>query len=471
MSADLCFLSAHELGRRYRTRDLSPVEVADAHLRRIEALNARLNAFVTVTADLALEQARAAERQLVAGDSGNPLLGVPYSLKDLYATAGIRTTAGSKILSDWVPDFDSASYEQLRAAGAVLLGKTNTHEYAAGGTTNNPWYGQTYNPWHPERIPGGSSGGAGSAVAAGLGPIGMGSDTAGSIRLPASFCGVVGLKPTYGRASAYGVTPLAWSLDHVGPLTRTVTDAALTLAALAGHDPRDPSSALAETDDYLSDLERGVRGLRIGVPNHYFFDLLDPEYERSVRSAIAQLEQLGAELHDVEVPGVDEGHAAADVLIFAEASEYHRNNFQKWPASFGADLQDRILVGGLLGAVDYARAQRVRSRLREYVSRLFDPIDVLVTPTTTRGAPPLNVGRTVMVGDREVPLRTALTKYSRFFNVTGQPAISIPCGIDGDGLPIGLQLVGRPFGEATILRAARALEPIINWAAHQPPLD
>lgn len=470
VSAELCFASATELGQRYRRGEVSPVEVTRALLERIERVNPLLNAFITVTADLALAQARDAERRLRAQGELHPLLGVPYTLKDLYATAGVRTTAGSRVLADWVPTFDATAHARLRAAGAVLLGKTNTSEYAAGPTNANVWYGQAYNPWCTDRIPGGSSGGAGAAVAAGLCPIGLGSDTGGSIRIPAALCGVVGLKPTFGRVSAYGIVPLSWSQDHAGPLTRTVADAALVLQTIAGYDPQDPNCATVPLDDYSAALQRDAHGVRIGVPTTHFFDDLDPAVERAVRDALGVLRGLGAEVREVQLPWIDEALDAANVISWVEAADYHRDTFAARAADLGPEVQDRVLVGTMLSGVDYVRAQRVRTWLRGRCAELFAQVDVLVSPTTAIPAPPAGAKR-VNSGEHSILVRPALTRFTRLANVTGLPAITVPCGFDEAGLPIGLQIIARAFDESTVLRVAHAYERATNWSARRPPID
>lgn len=468
VTTDLCFATAHELSRLYRRRAASPVETVQQMLRRIEALNPRLNAFLTITADLALEQARAAERRLAASDA-HPLLGVPYSLKDLYATAGVRTTAGSRVLAKWIPTFDATVHARLQAAGAVLLGKTHMNEYAAGATGANVWYGQASNPWALDRIPGGSSSGAGAAVAAGLGPIGLGSDTGGSIRIPAALCGVVGLKATFGRVSAYGAVPLGWSVEHFGPLTRTVTDAALVLQTIAGRDANDPNSATVPVDDYLAALERDVRGMRVGVPRDFFFDALDAAVERTVRAALTVLEGLGVELREVSVPWAEEALAAATVIPYAEGADYHRGVFATRSKDLGPEVQDRVLVGSLLSGVDYVRAQRIRAWLRGCCEEMFGQIEALVTPTVALGAP-LVTARRVHLGGRDMSVGAALSRLTRFHNVTGLPAITVPCGFDDAALPVGLQIAARPFAEATVLRLARAYERATAWTARRPSL-
>jgi aspartyl-tRNA(Asn)/glutamyl-tRNA(Gln) amidotransferase subunit A len=466
---DLCFASATELGQRYRRGEVSPVEVTRALLDRIERVNPRLNAFITVTHELALAQARDAERRLRERTDHQPLLGVPYTLKDLYATAGIRTTAGSRVLADWVPAIDATVHARLRAAGAILLGKTNTSEFAAGPTNANVWYGQARNPWRTDHVPGGSSGGAGAAVAAGLCPIGLGSDTGGSIRIPAALCGVVGLKATFGRVSTYGVVPLSWSQDHAGPLTRTVADAALVLQTIAGADPLDPCCATEPLGDYLAALQENVRGVRVGVPTSFFFEDLDPAVEQAVRAAIDVLAGLGAAVREIAIPWLDLAHDAANIISWVEAADYHRGTFAARPADLGPDVQDRVLVGTVLSGVDYVRAQRVRAWLRGRCAELFERVDVLATPTTAIPAPLVGAKR-VASGGREVLVRPALSRLTRLANVTGLPSISVPCGFSADGLPIGLQLTARAFGEAMVLRVAHAYERATAWSRRRPSL-
>ena len=464
MSDDaLCFLGAAELGRRLGRREVSPVEVARAHLARIEQLDAKLNAYLTVTADRALAEAAAAEREIAAGQSRGPLHGVPLALKDLFDTAGVRTTAGSKILARNVPVRDAAVVERLRAAGLVLLGKTNLHEFAFGTTSNNPHYGPCRNPWDLERSPGGSSGGNGAALAAGLCAVSLGTDTGGSIRIPAGACGVVGLKPTLGRVSRRGVTPLAWSFDTVGPMTRTVEDAALLMNAIAGPDAEDEWCAARPAEDFTRDLEHGARGLTLGVPREWFFEGMEPGIEAAVREAIAVLEREGARRMDVALPGMADAHTAHHAILAAEAAAFHGPWLRERPDDYGGDVRRGLELGQLIAAVDYVNARRVQAIVSATFRAALAGADVLVTPCLPRA--PLRVGEP-MSREPEVAWNRLLTPV----NVAGYPAISLPCGFDGVGMPVGLQIIGRPFEEALLLRVARAYERATEWSTRWPPV-
>ncbi len=349
---DLCYLSIAETLARFRTRDLSPVELTQAHLDRIQALDGQLNAYITVLGDRALEQARAAEKAYASGKAAGPLAGVPIAVKDLVYTSGIRTTAGSKILADFIPEYDATVAERLQGAGAVLLGKLNLMEFAMGGTYTNFHYGPTRNPWDTERFPGGSSCGSGAAVASGMAMGALGSDTGGSIRGPAHNCGIVGLKPTYGRVSRHGVVPLSWSLDHVGPMTRTVEDNALMLQAIAGHDPQDPASSKAPVSDYTARLGEGVRGLRIGVLRTYFFDNLREEVSQAIESALGVLTELGATLQEVSLERSAKARAMYLAIAYSEATTYHRPWMQTRIDDYGPNCRTRLEQGLAIPATD-----------------------------------------------------------------------------------------------------------------------
>jgi aspartyl-tRNA(Asn)/glutamyl-tRNA(Gln) amidotransferase subunit A len=459
----LCFLSASELGRRIARREVSPVEVARAHLARIERLDARLNAFLTVTAERALEEAAAAEREIAAGRSRGPLHGVPLALKDLFDTAGVRTTAGSKILADNLPARDAAVVERLSAAGLVLLGKTNMHEFAYGTTSNNPHYGPCRNPWDPERSPGGSSGGSGAALAAGLCAVSLGTDTGGSIRIPAGACGVVGLKPTLGRVSRRGVTPLAWSFDTVGPMARTVEDTALLMNAIAGPDAEDGGCAARPAADFTRELEAGVRGLTLGAPRDWFFEGVEPGVEVVVRQAIAVLEREGARRMDVALPGMAGAHTAHHGILAAEASAFHGAWLRERPQDYGDAMRTGLELGQLIPAVDYVNARRVQVIVQATFRAALATADVLVTPCLPQ-APP-RVGQP-MSREPAVAWNRLLTPV----NVAGYPALSLPCGFDDVGMPVGLQIVGRPFEDAMVLRLARAYERATDWGTRWPPV-
>ncbi len=461
-------LTIGRAAKAFRARALSPTELAEAYLARIATVNPRVNAYVTVTAERARADARRATDELAAGRSRGPLHGIPVALKDLYETAGIRTTGGAKIHADYVPGADCTVARRLREAGTVLLGKLNTHEYAYGVTTDNPHYGATRNPWNTEHIPGGSSGGSGAAIAAGLATATTGTDTGGSIRMPASLCGVVGLKPTYGRVSKAGVLPLSYLFDHAGPLTRTVEDAALVLNAIAGYDPADPSTVRIPVDDYTAGLGDGVRGLRVGVPRSYFFAQLDCEVAAAVEQALSDLRRLGADVRDVEVAGVEMGVAATFGLVLAEAQEIHAEALQARPGDFGADVRD-ILATPAPATPMLMTALRARDALGAAMRVALESVDVLVTPTTPIVA--ARIGQdAVTYGGGEEAILFAMIRCTAPFNATGLPALSLPCGFTRAGLPVGLQIVGRPFDERTVLRAGHAYEQATAWHTRTPSL-
>jgi aspartyl-tRNA(Asn)/glutamyl-tRNA(Gln) amidotransferase subunit A len=459
----LCFLSASELGRRIARREVSPVEVTRAHLARIERFDAKLNAFLLVTAGRALAEAAVAEREIAAGQSRGPLHGVPMALKDLFDTAGVRTTAGSKILAQNVPARDAAAVERLRAAGLVLLGKTNLHEFAFGTTNDNPHHGPARNPWDLERSPGGSSGGSGAALAAGLCAVSLGTDTGGSIRIPAGACGVVGLKPTLGRVSRRGVTPLAWSFDTVGPMARTVGDAAWLMNAIAGPDAEDEWCAARPAEDFARELERGAGGITLGVPREWFFEGVEPGIEAAVRAAIAVLEREGARRVESPFPGMADAHTAHHAILAAEAAAFHGPWLRERPDEYGSDVRRGLELGQLIPAVDYVNARRVQAIVRATFRTALADADVLVTPCLPQA--PLRVGEP-MSREPAVAWNRLLTPV----NLAGHPALSVPCGFDGGGMPVGLQIIGRPFEEALLLRVARAFERATEWDAGRPPI-
>ena len=439
-----------------RARRVSSVELTSAALARIERLDPILKAFITVTAEPALHQARQADAALASGQDRGPLHGIPVAVKDLFFTRGVHTTGGSKPYENFVPEMNAAVVDRLLAAGAVMLGKLNMHEMAYGITSANPHYGAVANPWNVAHSPGGSSGGSGAAVATGMAFAAMGSDTGGSIRIPASFCGVVGLKPTYGRVSRYGTLPLGYSLDHMGPLTNTVRDAALVLNAIAGHDPRDPASSRRHFDDVLPSPEVSIRGLRIGVPRNYYFDRLDTEVEASVRSAVAKAETLGAHVTLVNVPDIAALNAVSRVILLAEASAV-AEPFLDRREQFGPDVLALLEQGRLVPATDYVNAQRLRRKLCSEFNRIWKDVDCLVAPATPNTAPLIGAAK-VRLGGMEEDVRLATTRLVRGINALGLPALSIPCGLTSSQLPIGLQVIGPAFEEARLLRVGAALE-------------
>jgi aspartyl-tRNA(Asn)/glutamyl-tRNA(Gln) amidotransferase subunit A len=460
MSDDIAYATIRTLGMHYRKRELSPVEVTRTLLDRIAQLDPKLHAFVTLTTDRALADAQAAEAALRRGDT-RPLLGIPVAHKDIYCTQGIHTTGGSALLADWIPAHDATCVRRWQEAGTVLLGKLITHEFAFGIQMPGHRFQPARNPWHLEHIPGGSSSGSGVALAAGLVVGATGSDTGGSIRGPAAFCGIVGLKPTYGRVSRAGVLTLSWTLDHTGPMARTVEDCAYLLQALAGHDLADPASSRAPVDDYLTPLGRDIRGLRIGVPRTYFFDGIDPEVAQAFEAALTTLRQLGAEVRDVTIPSLHTTPAFL-LILMAEAFAYHERDLREHPELYGDVLRERLLTGALVTAAEYTQAQRLRARLCGETAEVLRHVDVLVTPTTPTPATSFTRAQDPEFGFPRSNMPP--------FNLSGLPTLALPCGFASSGLPLSLQLAGRPFEEGTVLRVGHAYEQATPWHTHRPPL-
>ncbi len=463
MSADLHWLSVAEAAQLIAARKLSPVELTEASLRRIEQLEGRLNAFITVDGDAAMTAASEAADEIAKGGAHGPLHGIPIALKDIFGVAGVRMTGGSEILSENVASEDAEATARLKAAGTVVLGKLNLHEFAFGATGVNPHYGAARNPWDLERITGGSSSGSGASVAAGECAAALGTDTGGSIRIPASLCGIVGLKPTYGRVSKRGVLPLSWSLDHVGPMTRTVEDAAIVLQAIAGRDADDASTVGEPVPDYMQMLRQGVQGLRIGIPKEFFFENLHPEVESAVRSAIGLLGEMGADPTEVDVPLISEIPGGVTAIMLPEALAYHQKWMSERPDDYGDDVRYRLELGASFLAVHYVQAQRFREMaVAAWREEVFPKVDLIVTPTTPITARPIEEG------DLQVTFN--LIRFTNPLNFLGVPAISIPCGFTGEGLPVGLQLVGRWWDEASVLRAAYAYEQATDWHERRAPI-
>ena len=464
-------LHAHSLAAvsdLVRRREVSPVEVTRDVLDRIAAIEPRLNAFITVMADEALAAARGAEDEIAGGHWRGPMHGIPVSVKDLFDVAGVRTTAASRFLADAAPSReDAAVVQRLRAAGAIIVGKNNLHEFAYGTTSQTSHFGPVCNPWDESRIPGGSSGGSGAAVAAGMSFASIGTDTGGSIRIPSACCGVVGLKPTFGRVSRYGLLPLAGSLDHAGPLTRTVEYAAVVLAAIAGYDPRDPASTDVPIPAFADGLEGGAAGLRIGVLGARVAEA-DAEVADAVRLALQSLAAAGAEVRAVTLGLLDEARAAVVAVLAAEASASLEERLQTHPDWFGADVRERLVRGQQVLALDYLRAFELRRRLHHEVGQAFEDVDVLVSPMLLVGAPP--IGATIVpINDGTIDVLRAMTANTREWNLLGLPAMSVPCGFTSAGLPIGLQIVGPALAESTVLRAARAYERTTDGPGPLPP--
>ena len=466
-SKDIPFLSIAEATELIATKELSPVEVIEAHLERVERTDGRLNSFITLLRDESIAAAKRAEQAVMSGAVLGPLHGIPIGLKDLYDVKGVPTTVGSKILRDFVPQTDAGVTERFNEAGAIILGKLQMHEFALGGTSVNPHDGPAHNPWDTERVTGGSSGGSGSAVASGQCMGALGSDTGGSIRIPSSLCGIVGLKPTFGRVSRHGVYPLSYSLDTVGPMTRTVRDAALVLNVIAGHDPRDPSSSTRPTEDFTAALGRDLKGIRIGIPREYFFDVIDPEIEQAVSEAVRVLEGLGASVDQVSIPVLEHSIPISSTILLAEAAAVHMERLRQRPNDIGADVRGRLEQGALTTATDYIKAQQARTVFNRDLADAMRHYDLLMTPTSPVTAPRIDQ-TTAVIGDAEEPVLALLPRLTRPFNICGIPTISVPCGFSLAGMPIGLQLAGRPFDEATVLRVAHAYEQATDWHDRRP---
>jgi aspartyl-tRNA(Asn)/glutamyl-tRNA(Gln) amidotransferase subunit A len=443
------------LSRELLARRLSPAEVMRALLGRIEA--DETNSFVTVTAERALERASQAEREILAGRCRGPLHGVPVALKDIIYTRGVSTTMGSALYSGHVPDHSATVARKLEEAGSVLIGKTNTHEFAYGPTGDRSYFGPTRNPHDTRRITGGSSGGSGAAVAANLCYGALGSDTGGSIRIPAALCGTVGMKPTFGRVSKSGVFPLSWSLDHVGPITRTVEDNALMLNVLAGHDPEDLYSVDRPAEDFARDLRRGLRGAGIGLPTSFYFDHVDGEVKARVREAVEVFRSLGAKMREVEIPNLVDTLHAQRLILGAEAYAVHEERLESEAETFGEEVSERLMDGERPKAYRYAKARRRGVLATDEFDHALQDVDVLLTPTLPIVATEIGQ-REVSIGDYEESVRSALTRYTGPTNLTGHPSLSIPCGTSASWLPVGLQLIGRHFDEATLYRFGHAYE-------------
>ena len=450
-----------QLSRKLRDRSLSPVDLTRDCLTRIETLNPKLNAFITILADNALADARQAEQEIQRGDYRSPLHGIPIGLKDILDTVGTRTTAASALFKDRIPTEDAEVVRRLRAAGAIIIGKQNLHEFAYGGSSMISFFGEVHNPWDISRITGGSSGGSAVSVAAGLGFAAIGTDTAGSIRLPAAYCGVVGLKPTYGRVSARGVIPLSWSLDHVGPIASSVYDAAIILQVLAGYDADDPASINTPVADFTATLDHLPPKLRVGIPRAFFFDDLHPEVAAAIEKAIQLFRDLHAEIHEMKLD------VSTDrTLSSAESYAYHEPFVANSPDLYQPATLARIKSGANTSAAAALRAHRELEAARHSIRKVFDEVDILLTPTVP--IPPPAIADLKAHPENLRPVELLMLRNTRPFNVWGIPAISIPAGFTSDNLPIGLQLAAPPWREDLLLQAAQAYEQATNWHRRTP---
>lgn len=460
-STDLAYASAASLSRRFATRDLSPVDVVEALLERIDAHNDTLCAYITVCRESALAEAKQAESDIAAGRAKGPLHGIPVSVKDICWTEGVRTTGHSMTFFDFVPKEDATHVRRLKDAGMILLGKTNTTEFACGDLH---LFGMTPTPWDLTRYSGGSSAGSANGLAAGLCTTAIGTDTGGSIRCPSGFCGITGLKPTFGRVSRHGVMVLSWSMDHVGPMARTAEDCALVLGAMAGWDAKDGTSARQPVADYLSGLNNGVSGLTLGIPRQHYFEPaegVDPEVLAAAEAAVKQLEKMGARLQPVDLPMAGKLSPAGNVLIMTEAFGQHAERLRTRGDEYGPRARRRMVGGALYTSAEYQQASQVRELWIRDVERVLQAVDSIVTPTLPMPAFPISVQH---AGPPDTSWGT------RGFNLSGHPAMSLPCGFTSQGLPIGLQIAAKAFDEAMIFRVAHAYQQATDWHTRRPSL-
>ncbi|MCG7277869.1 amidase [Corynebacterium imitans] len=456
MAKELLKKTVTEIAPLIRSQEVSPVELTQALLDHAHEQNEAINAYASFRDEKALAEAKTAEDEIAAGQYRGPLHGVPLAIKDNLYVKDEVTTMASKIHKDFVSDADSTAVEKLREAGAVLTGKLNMHEYAWGIDNNNPHFGAVHNPWNLEKTPGGSSGGSGAAVAADMTFTTLGTDTAGSIRIPSAACGVVGLKPTHGRVAKFGCFPLAWSLDHIGPMSKSVSDAAITLQAIAGFDHRDPTCVDIPVGDYLSGLDDGVKGLVIGVEEDYFFRDVDSPIEKIIRDTIEDFVAAGAKLKTVKIPTLAHSEWAEYVTSLSEASAIHHENLQNRPDDFGDDIRFLFELGELFSAVDYLQAQQIRRKIKAEFSAALNEVDVIIAPTLPVMAPDIG-SSTARLNGNDVDLVDNFIRFTGPSNLTGLPALSVPAGVV-DGLPVGLQVIGRAFDEAKVLRVGAQVE-------------
>ncbi|MCH8297477.1 MAG: amidase [Chloroflexi bacterium] len=462
--SELPFLSAGDLSRLIQSKEVSPVEATEAYLDRIDALDFKFNSYLTVMREQARADARQAERDIANGNYLGPLHGVPVAVKDQFWSKGVRTTGGSRILADFVPDEDATVVANLRKAGAVILGKTNMTEFAITGFSHR--YSTPRNPWDLNTYPGGSSSGSGAATAAYLCATSLGEDTGGSIRFPAAWCGLVGIRPSWGRVSRYGVMRGVWSMDTVGPISRTVEDAAITLGAIAGHDPQDPYSSTAPVPDYRQALGGDLNGMKVGVISEFMESgLVEPKVRQTVSDATAVLGELGANVEEVSIPLSMDAAVASAVLLAVEPALAQQDWIKERIQDYGHDVRILLLTGSLVPAQAYYKAQKLRDMLRRQVLETLEKYDVLVLPTSGKGAQPLEDDPPIT--SKESSSRLPFL-FTRIFNLASCPAMSLPCGFDDRGLPVGLQIGARPGGEETIFKVAHAYEQATQWHTMRP---
>ena len=469
-STEIPFLPATELSALIRSGDVSPVEAAEAYLDRIGQIDGKLNSYITVCRDEALAEAQQAEKEIAAGNYRGPMHGLPVAVKDQFYTKGIRTTGGSAILKDLVPNEDATVVGNLKAAGSVLLGKLNMSEYAMGDAFFHP-FGTPHNPWDLSRNPGTSSSGSGAATAAFLCATSLGEDTGGSIRGPASFCGLVGIRPSWGRVSRYGVLGASWSMDTVGPISRTTADCAMTLGAIAGYDPKDPSTWDVPVPDYLSMLTGEIRGLKVGViQERVDTEAVDPEVRDNVVQAIAVLGELGADIQEVSIPLIVHSAAISNTIILTDAAGVHRQGIDEHLGEYDHNIQIRLLVGSIIPAQAHQKAVKLRQVLRQQILDALEKVDVLVMPTSSIPASPIPTKAGIGSKQEVLDGLAGRRSFTAPFNVANTPALSINCGFTSQNLPVGFQIAGKPFDEGTLFRVAHAYEQATDWHTRRPPI-
>ena len=469
-STEIPFLPATKLSALIRSGDVSPVEAAEAYLDRIGQIDGKLNSYITVCRDEALAEAQQAEKEIAAGNYRGPMHGLPVAVKDQFYTKGIRTTGGSAILKDLVPNEDATVVANLKAAGSVLLGKLNMSEYAMGDAFFHP-FGTPHNPWDLSRNPGTSSSGSGAATAAFLCATSLGEDTGGSIRGPASFCGLVGMRPSWGRVSRYGVLGASWSMDTVGPISRTTADCAMTLGAIAGYDPKDPSTWDVPVPDYLSMLTGEIRGLKVGVIRERVdTEVVDPEVRDHVVQAIAVLGEMGADIQEVSIPLIVHSAAISNTIILTDAAGVHRQGIDEHLGEYDHNIQIRLLVGSIIPAQAHQKAVKLRQVLRQQILDALEKVDVLVMPTSSIPASPIPTKAGIGSKQEVLDGLAGRRSFTAPFNVANTPALSINCGFTSQQLPVGFQIAGKPFDEGTLFRLAHAYEQATDWHTRRPPI-
>lgn len=466
LNKKLLTLPVVELAKKIKDRSISSVALTELILEHAQTLNPEINAYISFRAEKALADAAQADAEIAKGDYKGILHGIPMGIKDNIYLAGEVTTMASKIHADFVSKDDASVIVRLKAAGAVIIGKLNMHEYAWGITNNSPHFGPCHNPWNLNKIPGGSSGGSGASVASGMSCITLGTDTAGSIRIPSSACGLVGLKPTHGLVAKYGCFPLAWSLDHIGPMAKTVSDAAAMLKVIAGFDPRDPTSKQVDVPDYLADLNADVKGKVIGIVEDYFFHQVDHRIEKLVRTQLEQLEQQGAVIKKVSIPALQYAEYVELVTSLAEASTIHHDDMQQRPQDFGEDIRLLFELGELPTAVEYLQSQQLRRELKQQFSDVLKQVDVIIAPTLPILPPDIGSAMVDLNGE-DVDLLNHIIRFTGPSNLTGLPALTLPCGLV-EGQPVGLQIIGPAFQEQKVFNIALAIELQVKFNYQQP---